>query len=436
MANRLIVLAGPDEGRIFSLGAETLLLGRSRATETHLIDPHVSRVHCQVQMENGRHVLVDFDSAGGTFVNGKRVERHVLNHGDLIRIGGTRLQFESIAAESVPAESVPASAGAETTLERAFVTPTETEPSPPAKPAAANLPPGVLDKNWYRKLEGQDFGSYRIGSLLAKGRTSFLYHARDTRKNVPLVLKVLKPEYCDEEHEVRRFVDMMKRTMPLRHPNLLKIFGAGKTGPHLWIAEEYVPSESLAAIIARIEIAGMLDWRQVLRVGIYLARALDYAHQKEILHLAVTPQNVLMGAEPRFTKLTDLMLAAALQGDPTLPISAAGVPSEELSYMPPERTDGPAGKVDVRTDIYSLGATLYAMLAGHPPFKASTVEELVRMIRLQAPASLASLMLGTPAELEVISQRLLAKRPDDRYPTVKEVLADLTKIAKDYKVSV
>lgn len=435
MANRLIVLAGPDEGRIFSLGAETLLLGRSRATETHLIDPHISRVHCQVQHENGRHVLVDFDSAGGTFVNGKQIQRHLLQHGDLIRIGSTRLQFESVAE---PAALPAAEPAAQSVAAEAAAKPVAAaEPAAaPARGSAPGLPPGVLDKNWYRKLEGQDFGHYRVGSLLAKGRTSFLYHGRDTRKNAPLVLKVLKPEYCDEEQEVRRFVDLMKRTMPLRHPNLLKIFGAGKTGPHLWIAEEYVPSESLAAIIARIEIAGMLDWRQVLRVGIYLSRALAYAHQNDILHLSVTPQNVLMGAEPKFTKLTDLMLAAALQGDPTQPISAAGVPSEELSYMPPERTDGPDKPVDARADIYSLGATLYAMLCGHPPFRASTVDDLVRMIRLEAPASLASLMLGTPAELELISQRLLAKRPEDRYPTVKEVLADLAKIAKDYKVTI
>src|SRR5438552_18608160 len=93
MAKKLVVLAGPDEGMVFTLGAEVLLLGRSRATETHLTDPHVSRVHCQVVPEGPQHVLVDFDSASGTFVNGKEVDRHVLQSGDLIRIGATHLQY-------------------------------------------------------------------------------------------------------------------------------------------------------------------------------------------------------------------------------------------------------------------------------------------------------------------------------------------------------
>src|SRR5262245_30448329 len=93
MAKKLIVLAGPDEGMIFPLGNEVLLLGRSRATETHLTDPHVSRVHCQIQPEGSKYVIVDFDSASGTFVNGKETEKHTLKPGDLVRIGGTHLQY-------------------------------------------------------------------------------------------------------------------------------------------------------------------------------------------------------------------------------------------------------------------------------------------------------------------------------------------------------
>src|SRR5207253_6417331 len=135
---------------------------------------------------------------------------------------------------------------------------------------------------------------------------------------------------------------------------------------------------------------GMLDWRHILRVGIYLARALEYAHHKKLVHQNVTPTNILVGKTMRETKLTDLMLAAAVQGDPTVPIGAAGVPSEELAYMPPERTDGPGKPVDGRADIYSLGATMYAMFTGHPPLRADTVRQLVDKIRLEAPVPLKS----------------------------------------------
>jgi eukaryotic-like serine/threonine-protein kinase len=148
------------------------------------------------------------------------------------------------------------------------------------------------------------------------------------------------------------------------------------------------------------------------------------------VHKNVTPQNVLLGPDLKQTKLADLMLASALEEDPTKPISAAGVPSESLAYMSPERTDGPQAAVDARTDVYSLGATLYAMLAGRPPFQAATVRELVQKIRLQAPPSLNSQGAAVPPEVEAIVLRMLAKRPQDRYPGMREFLRDLQKLAK------
>src|SRR6266404_3586759 len=103
MAKKLIVLAGPDEGQVFPLGADALMFGRSRATDTPLTDPHVSRVHCQVVPEGDNFVVVDFDSASGTFVNGKEIDRHVLQSGDLIRIGATHLQYVVEANGAAPA---------------------------------------------------------------------------------------------------------------------------------------------------------------------------------------------------------------------------------------------------------------------------------------------------------------------------------------------
>lgn len=397
MSKRLIVLAGPDEGRSFPLTDDTFLLGRSRATESHLIDPLVSRVHCQVVPENGQLTLVDFDSPGGTFVNGKKIDRHILQNGDLIRIGNTRLQFEDTQADA---------------------------PTP-----TASTDPSVT-----QGLSGEKVGNYKVGPVLARGKTSVLFHARDIRRNVPMVLKVLKPEYSQTDEQVKRFVEMMKRVMPLRHPNLVKIYGAGKSGPYCWMAQEFVPGESLDAVISRIEVAGMLDWRQVLRITIYLARALDYAHSKDVLHLNVTPQNILIGRDTRVTKLTDLMLAAALEGDPTRPISAAGLPSEELAYMPPERTQGNKQPVDARTDIYLLGATMYALFTGHPPFKGDSVEDLVRKIRTEEPVSLRSHMLGVPETLEAINIQMLAKDPADRFQTVRSLLKAMENYAKTHNL--
>jgi serine/threonine protein kinase len=396
MGKTLIILAGPDEGRVFPLESETFLIGRSRATGTALIDSHVSRVHCQVYVEDGKHVLADFESGSGTFVNGQRTAKHILQPGDLIRVGETSIQY------------------------------TDIEPTSAAK---ADQP----RRRAAQDLSGSKLGHYKLGALLARGRHGYVYHARDTRRNHPVVLKVLDGSFHHRPEPLRRFTEIMKAVMPLRHPHLLKVYGAGKSGDYCWIAKEYVPGESLAAVIGRADVAGKIDWRNVLKIGIYLARALDYAHGKTLIHQNVTPHNILLGKTPRETKLADLMVSLAIEDDPLEPIAAMGTPAESLSYQSPERTV--RGPVDVRTDIYSLGATLYAMLAGRPPLQGSTVDDLIDKIRNVAPERLDALGVHAPLRLQSLILRMLAKKPEDRLATAREVLAQLETLAKEENVT-
>lgn len=418
MSNRLVVLTGPDEGRSFLLGTENLLVGRSRATDTHLIDPHVARVHCQIQWQGDHYILSDFDSEGGTFVNGIRIREHRLQPGDLIRIGGTRLQF--LEDDQTPSPE------AATTAAPSRATPV---------PATVAAPTPVPIKGWARQLTGQKFGPYQIGPLLAKSKTGYVFHARNVRKNLDVALKVLDARFGTDEALVQRFIDAMKTVLPLRHPNLILVHSAGKTAQHCWVAMEYFRGESMAAVIGRIETAGMFDWRNVLRVLSYLTRAIAYAHSQDLIHKCVTPANVLIGKDLSRTKLTDLMLASAIESDPTLPLPD-GEASDELPFMSPERTDGPGKPVDARTDIYSLGASAYALLTGQPPFEGKTPQELIAKIRLQAPASMKQLHPGVPDPLEFIILKMLAKRPEDRYQTAKELLTELERFAKSQDVGV
>jgi serine/threonine protein kinase len=397
MAKKIIVLAGPDEGRVFPLGTEPLLFGRSRATDLHLTDPHVSRVHCQVLPEGDQYVLVDFDSGSGTFVNGKEVQRHVLKSGDLIRIGGTHMQYVVDAVEGV-----------------------------------GTAPAVKSPTDWAKALVGQTISHYTITAPLARGKTGYIFHAQDSRNETPVALKVLRSDFGQDEKKVQHFIEAMKTVMPLAHPHLLKIYGAGKTGDHCWVATEYVPGDSLSAVIGRIDKVGKLDWKGVLRVGVYLARALEFAHAKNLIHQNVTPQNILVGKAPQNTKLTDLMLALATEENPTKPISAAGAPSESLPYLSPERTDGPGAAVDARTDIYSLAATLYAMLTGKPPFQATTVDELIEKIRLDAAPPIHIVHPNVPDDLEHLVRQCLAKRPQDRPATAAAMRKEFEKIAQKH----
>src|SRR5262249_21679467 len=119
-------------------------------------------------------------------------------------------------------------------------------------PAAPAAPPPV-DK--LTALSGQKLSHYDIGPVIGQGHSSVVFHANDTEDNRSVALKVLLPEFSKNEEEVQRFVRAMKTMMPLRHPNLVTLYGAGKTGPYCWVAMEYVAGENLTQVIARLGVA-------------------------------------------------------------------------------------------------------------------------------------------------------------------------------------
>jgi pSer/pThr/pTyr-binding forkhead associated (FHA) protein len=402
MTRKLLVIAGPDKGRTFELKpGEALLLGRSQATQTRLTDPRISRVHAEVQVEIDRVVLVDSNSAAGTLVNGERISQHVLRRGDVIQVGETQLRFEddSLAEQSTlvptPARPVPAVA---------------------ADPLSA--------------LVGQTLGRFEIGAVLAKGQSAAVFRARDSQKCQEVALKVLRSEFAGDEEQMQRFVRAMKTVLPLRHPNLVTLFGAGKTGAHCWIAMEYVEGESLTQVIQRIGVAGMLDWRHALRIAIHVGRALDYAHGQQIIHRNVAPPNILLRSSDKLAKLGDLMLAKALDGALALQVTRPGELVGDVNYMSPERTKSSMEGVDGRSDLFSLGATTYALLTGRPPFADVSLVETITKLRKADPEKPKKFQMSIPDLFEGTVLRMLAKRPEDRYQTAAELLKDLERVAK------
>jgi serine/threonine-protein kinase len=212
------------------------------------------------------------------------------------------------------------------------------------------------------------------------------------------------------------------------------MYGAGKTGPYCWMAMEYVAGENMKQVIERIGVAGMLDWRYAFKVAVHVGRALEYAHGQNILHRNVTPTNILLDAPSKVVKLGDLMLAKALEGGTQ--ITRPGELVGDVVYMSPERTRGMADEIDERSDLYGLGATVYALLAGRPPFEGTTLAEKVTRIRQTAPDRPTKFQMSIPSQFEGVVLKLLAKRPDDRYQTARELLAELTRVAKLQGVTV
>jgi serine/threonine-protein kinase len=173
----------------------------------------------------------------------------------------------------------------------------------------------------------------------------------------------------------------------------------------------------------------MLDWRKAFRVGVHVARALEYVHGQSILHRNVTPTNILLEATSKTVKLGDLMLAKALEGITQKQITRPGEIVGDVTYMSPERTRG-SDDVDHRSDLYGLGATLYALLTGRPPFTGVTLVEKISRIRQSVPEKPTKFQMSIPTQFEAIVLKLLAKRPEERYQSAGDLLKELIRVGK------
>ncbi len=405
MTKRLTVIKGPDAGKLFVLcDAYNLLFGRGKHADSRLSDLRVSRVHCEVELlRSGKALVTDLESSG-TFVNGQKISEQVLKIGDVVRIGETEMRYED---HSDPHEA-------------------PTVPPPGAPPAR----PVILSANRLNELTGSRLSHYDIGVVIARGNSGLIFKAQDFKNDRLVALKVLFPEFSQDEDEVRRFVRAMKTMMPLRHPNLVALYGAGKTGPYCWVAMELVEGEGLNTVIPRLGTAGMLDWRKALRVAYYLARALEYAHGQNVIHRNLTPNNVLVGAAPERTKLGDLMLAKAMEGKLAQQITKPGEILGDVRYMAPERAAGGTAAIDARADLYGLGALTYALLTGRPPFEGDNLIDTLTKIRKAEPIKPKKYQLSIPDPLEGLVLRVLAKRPEERPATATALLKEMEKIAR------
>jgi len=401
MRLQLVVVSGPDQGKIFSLSeGHSLLVGRAESVTFRLADPRVSRKHCRVVVDEGMVRLQDEGSRGGTFVNGRRITRHNLKPGDVVCVGNTelRLQWEPISDG-----------------------PTLLEPGevPRSKPAP-NIAPLL-------ELVGKKIAHFAIQKHLATGTSGLVFRALDAKRDRLVALKVLWPEISQNEAAVQRFVRAMKAMLPIQHPNIVRLHEAGKSKPYCWLAMEYVEGENLTEVIARAGTAGMLDWRYAFRVAVDIARALEAAYEHRIIHRNITPANILVRSSDGVAKLGDLMLAKALSGSLARQITRPGELVGDVHYMSPERTRNQA-EVDTRSDIYSLGATLYGLLAGRPPFEGKSLPEVIGKIREAEPVPPKKYQLAIYDLFENVVLRMLQKRPDDRYQTPGELLSELERI--------
>jgi serine/threonine protein kinase len=399
-----VVIAGDDKDRKFPVHPGSgHLLGRHAEASYLIHDPHAARFHCMINSEDGAVSVHDQGGPGGIRVNGTPVSSRVLAHGDTFQVGDTVIRYLTRAMSDEE-------------LTRGSTAPTEYDPAEIGKLAG---------------LAGSEFTHFRVESVLAPGAAGMVFRATDTIEDVPVALKVMQPAFVNHEEDRRRFIKAMKAIMPLEHPNLIRVLGAGRTGPYLWSAMELVEGENLAAILKRIGSAGMPDWRYAFRIGLRLGRALACAYDHGIIHRNVCPASVLIRSADKETKLGGLTLASVVEPGAARP---AGRPSEllgDVNYMSPERTAGGTVPLDHRCDLFSLGATCYALLAGRPPFQGATLAETVRRIRTEEPIPPRSFQASIPPQFEEAILKVLAKHPSDRFHMAEQWVETLEQIGRN-----
>jgi serine/threonine-protein kinase len=217
--------------------------------------------------------------------------------------------------------------------------------------------------------------------------------------------------------------------MQFKHPNLIKLRGAGRERELCWVASEWVAGESVTELINRIGVTGMLNWQRCWEITRDVARALEFAHEKNLVHRNILPSNIMVRDEDRQAKLGDLMLARALDAADSEKVTKAGEVVGNVSFMAPEQLTGDVPP-DPRIDIYSLGATVYAMLTGRPPFESESSLELLRLVLNSNPDPPTKYNLSIPPLMVDLVMRMLAKNPRDRYESMTSVISDLERVAK------
>ena len=263
-------------------------------------------------------------------------------------------------------------------------------------------------------LAGRSLGGYRLLRRLGSGAMADVYLAEQESLRRQVAVKVLRPETTRHEAALERFAQEARAAASLVHGNIVQIHEVACIDGIHFLAEEYVAGPSLKAWLAA---RGPLDTRQGLAVLGQVAAALARAAEQGIVHRDIKPENLLVTPSGE-VKVADFGLARVLSSDVAL--TQDGMTLGTPLYMSPEQGQGHA--VDARSDLYSLGATAYHLLAGQPPFPGQTPVSVV-MAHIQEPlVSLATLRPDLPAGLCAIVERLLAKVPAERFQTPAALL--------------
>jgi serine/threonine protein kinase/Tfp pilus assembly protein PilF len=260
-------------------------------------------------------------------------------------------------------------------------------------------------------------GRYRIERELGQGGMATVYLARDIRHDRDVAVKVLRVE-VSESLGRERFLREIRLAAKLSHPHILPLFDSGDAGGRLYYV---MPTVQGASLRDRLDREGQLPIPVAVRIACEVAEALDHAHRQGIVHRDIKPENILL--QDGRVLVADFGIGKVVSEVESQAVTQTGMSVGTPAYMSPEQAVGEA--VDGRSDLYSLGCTLYEMLIGEPPFTGPNIQAVIAKRFVQMPADVTALREGIPRPVARAVQRALARTPIDRPETAADLAAML-----------
>ncbi len=274
-----------------------------------------------------------------------------------------------------------------------------------------------MDRYIGRLLDGR----YEILEVIGHGGMAVVYKARCHRLNRLVAVKILKDELTQDEEFRRRFHAESQAVAALSHPNIVSVYDVSTTDDADYIVMELIDGITLKQYMEK---KGVLNWKETLHFAIQIAKALDHAHSRGIVHRDIKPHNVMV-LKNGSVKVADFGIAQVMSKSSTLTKEALG----SVHYISPEQAKG--GRVDSRSDIYSLGVVMYEMMTGRPPYDGDA-PVAVAIQHINGNAALPStLNPNIPGGLEQIIMKAMDKDPERRYATATALLYDMDEFRKD-----
>jgi tetratricopeptide (TPR) repeat protein/predicted Ser/Thr protein kinase len=267
-------------------------------------------------------------------------------------------------------------------------------------------------------MHDKKFGKYILKKKLGEGGMGIVYLALDPDLNRKVALKMIP---LKDKDSMERFDREARAVAKLKHPNIIPIYEIGLIEQYHYFTMEYIEGESLDKLVENKE--RHLGHRQVAEIIYEIASALHYAHSQQIIHRDIKPANILIDTDDK-AYLTDFGLAKELQGlEKSLTLSGTIIGTPD--YMSPEQARGAKRKIDQRSDIFSLGATLYYGLTGRPPFRGKELYQVLEAVVNKDPIPPRRIMPRIPQDMETICLKCLEKEPERRYQDDEELIQDL-----------